>query len=414
MWYRSIMALLLAGAAAAIPQAATAQELRDLDGEESTVRGFPGRITDGPQRFTVSVPADSAMQIDVISTSDLDPILRVFDAVTEELLAEDDDGGDELNSRATIRGNTGREAGRQAGRRIVIEVDTYSYEGYDDEESLAAGGSFDLRLTTRTYTAEPERQIGWGATETGSLLGGEEHRFRFSGEAGMLLEVAMLAAEEGSDLDPYLELRDAAGATVASNDDGGNGLDAVLRHVLDSDEDYTVVASAFGQSAGPYTLRVGERREPLVQAPEQMIGLGETATGRLGTGYENGGVEPATISYRLDEAARAAIAGGAGEITFRMAVATETDSAFGGALDPFLELGFDTPLGFAVVASDDDGAGERDALLPVDLAPVAADPALLERLRVRVSGFGETTGAYTLRLVPGIEAAAASGEAVEQ
>lgn len=396
---------LLAGLLALAPGLAVAQGLRDLDGEQSALRSFSGRVGDGPVRFSVTVPAASAMQIDVLATSALDPVLRVYDATGEALLIENDDEGDGLNSRAVIRA--------EQARRIVIEVSSAVHDGFAGEASLAAGGSFDLHLTTRPYEAQPRREIGWGARESGTLAAGEEHLFRLRGEEGALLQAALLAGDEATGFDPYLELRDAAGITLASDDDSGGGLNALLRQVFEKDAEYTLVVASYGQSAGDYVLRIAERRPLLAQAPEQVIGLGETVTGRLGLGYESLGAQPGSITYRLDPAALARIAEGPPAISFRLQATGEADADFGPPLDPFLELGFATPLGFAVVASDDDGGGGFDALLPVDLAPLRREPGLLERLRIRVSGVGAGEGAYALSALPGLAAPAAAKDGAQ-
>ena len=83
---------LLASAAMLIAAPAMAQ-VRDLDRESSDVRVFQGSVDNAPAVFTVTVPARSVMVIDVLASGDLDPVLRVTDARTGELIGEDDDGG---------------------------------------------------------------------------------------------------------------------------------------------------------------------------------------------------------------------------------------------------------------------------------------------------------------------------------
>ena len=227
-----------------------------------------------------------------------------------------------------------------------------------------------------------------------------------------MLEVTLNAEEECS-FDPYLRLLNDAGEEVASDDDGGEALNSMLQYLMPDAAPLTIVASGFGEGAGSFTLRVSERREPLVQAPLQVIGLADIATGRLGAGYEAGGVDPASIDYQLSDAALAAIAGGMHEITITLKGANGT-GGLSGSLDPYLELGFDTPLGFAVVASDDDGAGDLDAMIPLDLSAVAADPALLARLRIRAKGLAGSMGDYRLTITEGMEERAVMAEAAAE
>ena len=393
MRMRKMAAALLAGAAMlALPGVVSAQDARDLDQEQSSVRSFTGTVSGAePVVFHVGVPAGTTMRIDVLSTSGLDPMVKVIDRADNEILAEDDDGGDELNARAVIRGG-------DAGRNLRIEVSSYSYEGMEVDE--ASGGSFTLQLTMLSASTQAATTLGWGAETSGFLAGEQTHEFAFQGEAGMLLDMRLEATEYDGGLDPYLELRDADGEVVAANDDSGGGLNARLRHVMEDDSVLTIVASAYGDSAGEYTLRVGPRREPLVQAPLQVIGIGDTATGRLGTGYETEGLDPESIDYQLSEDAIAAIRRGNGEVTIRMEAVNQEEV---GGLDSYLELGFDTPLGFAVVQSDDDGAGNLNAMLPVDLSDIANSPDLLARLRIRAKAFAGSEGDYTLVINEGME-----------
>lgn len=408
MRHAKFLAALLASAAAmALPLgAASAGPVRDLDGEGSTVRSFSGDVGDGPARFAITVPAGTALQIDVLADSGLDPVLRVFDAQSEDLILEDDDGGDDLNARAVIR--TG------ARRRILIEVGAFTPGDAADQASLSVGPAgargFELQLSERPYQMQARREIGWGERADGEMAAGDEHLFALRGEQGALLQAALVASDEASGLDPILQLRDESGAVVASNDDHAGGRNALVRHVFADDALYTLAASAFRDTSGQYALRIAERQIPLTQAPEQMIGLGEIASGRIGPGYDQGGQEPDAITYQLDTEALAAISAGLGAISFSLEAGEEPDPDFGSGFDPYLELGFATPLGFAVVAIDDDGGGELDALLSVDLAALKRAPGLLERMRLRVSGFGASEGAYRLHAMPGFAARSTDGD----
>ena len=408
MAYRGFVSSLLAGAApfvmaALVPHMASAQEVRNLDSEESNVRSFSGIVGADPALFETTVPPGTALRIDAVTTSDLDPKLTVTDAANGEILGEDDDGGGELNARVTVRG--------AEGRRIRISVQAFNYDALAAAEAAEqgvdtvapGGGSFDLRLTSLTYTPQSARALAWGKSIGGTLLAEEANEFTFAGEAGQVLDVVLLA-DEGSELDPFLELKDDTGEVIASNDDSGGGLNARLRHVMQDDQTYTIVAKAYGSSSGEYTLRVAERREAVVQEPLQIIGIGGTAEGRLGEGLENGGTEPVFIEYQFDDAAIAAITAGGGQITIHMDKGADEDPAFGNALDPFIQLGFDTPLGFAAVGSDDDSGGDLGAMLPIDLSSLAADPTLLGRLRIRAQAYSGSSGNYVLRVTEGMEA----------
>jgi len=404
---RGFVGTLMAGAALMLaPAIAGAQDVRDLDQESSNVRTFTGNVGSQAAVFEVNVAAGNVLKIDVIATNGMDPTVKVTDAVSGEVLGEDDDSGGDLNSRVSIRG--------QEARRIRIEVNRFTYEGM--EESSYEGGDFELKLTAMQYSPQSVRPVTWGSALGGSLVGEDKHEFSFTGEQGQLLEVAMLAGEDTS-LDPFLELRDDTGEVVASNDDSGGGLNARLRYVMQSGGTYTITASAYGEGGGDYTLRVGERREAIVQAPLQMIGFGDRMTGRLGAGIESGDIDPDTILYQLNDAAIARIIAGHGAVTIHMDADEGSDNPLdadgGNGLDPFVELGFDTPLGFAGVGSDDDGSGSLNAMLPIDLSSIADSRDLLARLRVRVKSYSGSGGAYTLRITEGMEARPVYDDAVD-
>ncbi|MEE4315612.1 MAG: PPC domain-containing protein, partial [Erythrobacter sp.] len=319
---------------------------------------------------------------------------RVLDA-RGELIVEDDDGGDNLNSRVRL-------GAEERSRRITIEVDSFDAEWAEGEY----GGSFDLRLQTNEFVAVATRAVSYGARETGTLMG-EEHLFTMQGRAGEPVEIALVATDDM--LDPYLELRDPSGETIASDDDGGEGLNSLLRHTFPENGTYTISANGFGDSTGDYRLRVREQREVMAQLPLQVIGIADEASGELASSWDSAGddaMTPTHIDYQLSEAAQAAIRAGNGEVSIRMTASEAGDADFGGTIDPFVELGFDTPLGFAPVASDDDSGGELNALLAIDLGPIADEPGLLDMLRIRAQGYGGSAGAYTLVISEGMEAPA--------
>ncbi|RPF70734.1 PPC domain-containing protein [Aurantiacibacter spongiae] len=395
--------LAAAACAALLPHVALAQ-VRDLDAEPSDVRVYQGEVDGAAERFVVSIPAGAIMQIDVIGRDDFDPVLRVKDAASGELIDEDDDGGDDLNSRLRIPG--------EGGRRIAIEVDSYEGEYAADTETY--GGPFDLRLTTSTYSPPVTRPIAYGGRATGTIDGAEE-LYAIEGEAGQMVEIALLAESDG--LDPYLALRDPSGETALMDDDGGQELNSALRYVFPESGTYTIVATGYNGSTGDYVLRVRERRQPAAQLPQQVIGLDDPATGELADSATDQTLIPASITYRLSEEAKAAIvAGGAGEraITVHMNASDGGDPDFGSSIDPYLEVGFDTPMGFSVLDTDDDGAGNLDALLPIDLSGVTDAPRWLDDLRIRATGLSGTSGPYTLTVTQGLEERVDPADALEE
>jgi hypothetical protein len=236
---------------------------------------------------------------------------------------------------------------------------------------------------------------------------GNPRYYTISGVEGQLLEVALQAGDE--EIDPFLTLyadTDVEGEVLASDDDGGEGLNSLLRYTLPKAGTYTIAVSGYSDSAGAYTLMVAEQRAPVDQAALSPLGLAERATGYLnGLVYSEYSEEAPAQSgnmYQLSPSAIAAIRAGAGEVTVDMTMPLIDDSSFPSGVDPFLELGFDTPLGFAPMLTNDDGGEEGlNSRIAVDLAPLAADGDWLERLRIRASTISGG-GAYDITISEGL------------
>ena len=389
-------ALLLGAAFFAWSQAASAQEVRDLDDATSDVRIFTGDVGNAPVRFSYTIPAATVLVVDAVPTQDsgLDPLLTVTDAASGEVLVEDDDGGEGLGARARIVS--------EEGRRIEIEVSSFGFFTED-----ATSGPFELQLRSSPYAPVPARSLAFGDSASGTLAPEDRHMFTIEGDKGQLLEVALVAGDE--ELDPQLSLyqgTDTDAEPLAINDDGGDGLNALLRYVLPESGTYTIVAAPFGETEGLYALRVAEASYPELQVPEQVLGLGERASGRLGEGYEFGSIDPAAITYQLTPEAIAAIRAGASQVTVNMTKPLFEDEDFASGADPFLELGFVTPLGLAVVLSDDDGGGDLAARIAIDLGSIASDGDWLDRLRIRATSISDG-GPFEIELVEGMQEVAA-------
>ncbi len=134
----------------------------------------------------------------------------------------------------------------------------------------------------------------------------------------------------------------------------------------------------------------------------QVLGLGEPMSGRLGEGYEFGSIDPAQITYSLTPEAIEAIRSGSGEVTFNMTTPAFEDDDFASGVDSFLELGFETPLGYASLISDDDGGEGLNSRISIDLSPVADEPGWLERLQLRASSIGGS-GEFVIEMAEGMQ-----------
>jgi len=251
-------------------------------------------------------------------------------------------------------------------------------------------------------SAQVERTVEIGRPVTDSLTARDPVRrsarapyqvWRFDGRRGQRLTIDMRA----SDFDAYLIVRDPDGATIGSDDDSGEDLDARLHVVVGRDGAYSVIATAVGDSArGPYTLAVSGWETPAVSPAGRSaaIAAGETRDGLL----EPGDLLSADGPYE-DRWTLAARQGARLRIELRS-----------GDLDGFLSvLGPDGSL----VGSDDDGLGERNSLVSFRAAAGGAYTLV-------ASSYGDElrVGTYQLTVLeetgdfadPGVAAAIAVGE----
>lgn len=391
---------LLAGAAAvfapaALPLAAGAQEARNLDNARSDVLIFEGELGPAPVVYRYTIPARTVLQVDAVPAADseLDPVLTITDVRSGETLAEDDDSGGNLAARARVVSERGQQ----------VEITVSSFAFLSGEET---SGAFELQLRPKPWTPPRTRAVTLGSDTPGTLASGGSEMFTITGVKDQLLEVALIAGNE--ELDPTLALYRGVGSDgelLTSDDDGGNSLNSLIRYPLPADGTYTIVAAPYGETSGAYTLRVAPRREAATGGTgETVLGFGAPLAGFSAApdyeaAAEGGEVHPGTL-FTLSPAAMAAIRAGQGEVTFNLSGPQFEDPDFPSGIDPFLELGFETPMGFAAILSDDDGAGDLNARIATDLSALAAEGDWLDRLRVRAYSIGGA-GEFSLEMVAG-------------
>lgn len=112
--------------------------------------------------------------------------------------------------------------------------------------------------------------ISAGSAVDGELASGETHRYALTALELTLLSFRVEALDDG--LDPALEIFDAAGRLVVSNDDYNypSHLDAAIQaFVIPQTSTYTIAVRAVGESAGAYRLHVlpGYDRLALSESP---------------------------------------------------------------------------------------------------------------------------------------------------
>jgi hypothetical protein len=363
--------------AALLAAAPLAAQDRDLDREPSVGKVFTGEVPEGggSARYLLTLQAGQAVDLTAAPVGGSDPVLRVYDAGSDALIAENDDSAGTLAANVRLFSET--------AKRVRIEVANAASEGEGGDAAIR----FDLILRPSDYRPKPVVPLALGDSQTGILARSDEQLFRFTGQRGQLWDIA-LAAAPGSELDPALQVfagEVAGGEVLMQDDDGGGGLNARVRFLVPETGTYTVRAYGVGTTEGDFALSVG-RSAAALAASVKTVELGQPVFGTLELGADE-------HVYRLSERARRAIAAGDGALVIELSRSGDAEEG-GTVLDPMLEVGFETPLGFTSLLSDDDSAGESNARLVLDASSMTGP--WLEALRIKARAFEQSAGHYAL------------------
>jgi hypothetical protein len=162
---------------------------------------------------------------------DFDAYLQLMDA-NYTLLAEDDDGGENWNSRLA---------------HFLPASDRYFVRA----TSIGIEGRYDLTLTDIEPGTLSDSEIITATTDTQIL-------WQFEGQAGEFISLSMNGIDE--DFDAYLQLMDANYTLLAEDDDGGENWNSHLSYSLPASGRYFVRATSIG-TQGDYELTL-TRNEP--------------------------------------------------------------------------------------------------------------------------------------------------------
>lgn len=272
---------------------------------------------------------------------------------------------------------------------------------------------------TITLGQTVEGNLAAAATNAACTPDGPEVRsYRFSGQAGQRIQVTMTA----DDFDTLVEIGKLDGCSfvsLGSNDDGAgpeDGLNSRLVARLPETQTYVIRARSLSDTGvGKFNLALtGLPALPGAPTPIALT-LDNKVEGELTSGdavitdaatpmYDEAGMEGGSS---IIESSRPyhlySLAGTAGQ-----EILLSLDSE---EFDAFLDAGANTPLGFASVASNDDGGGEEDGLNSRLRVKFATTGTIL----VRVSPLSSDTGHYSLTatIAPPVDAAAAATEVHE-
>jgi hypothetical protein len=300
----------------------------------------------------------------------LDPYLRLLSPARVELVADDDSGigtDAQILYTATTSGTYYLAAKGFDGEQGTFTIAVSTASTADDYTAntsttgaIAVGGSFTGRLETST-------DMDWFAV---TLTAGQSYRIELRGSA----------TGGGTLSDPYVRVRSPSGATLASDDDSGPGLDALLTYTPASTGVYYIEASTPANSTGTYTLTVTGNTTSADDyaastATAGVVTVGSNLTGNIGTA---GDIDWMRVSltagtlYRFD--------------------ARGTASSGGTLADPALQLL--NSSGAALIADNDSGTG-ADARI-MFLASVSGTYYLAVRANASTA-----TGTYTVAATAG-------------
>jgi hypothetical protein len=183
------------------------------------------------------------------TSEDFDPTLQLFAAGTEAPVAENDDAGGSLNSRIIIV--------PEAATNYTLRIRPFSAEGrgaYTLRAELMAplppATAVELAPRTTTWTViageltneDPTPGDGPSDDYRVFLGAGEEAIIRLDGAFDTIVSV----------------FRDRDGDAIATDDDGGGGLNSMLLFRAEEAGEYVIRVSALGDGRGAYRLRIGQ------------------------------------------------------------------------------------------------------------------------------------------------------------
>lgn len=187
-----------------------------------------------------TIPEGETILVDLQSEA-FDPLITVSNS-SEEELASDDDGGDGLNSRLAFTA--------PADDIYAVTVTRFGEQTPEGDYRLIVSGAEvieDSVSETTEYTT-------------------------FEGVAGGTITIAL----NSEDFDPLIRILDANGTEVASDDDGGNGLNSLLEFTPTEDGIYTIVVDSFnGAPEGEFQLSASF---PCAIEDEIVTGTSDTST----------------------------------------------------------------------------------------------------------------------------------------
>jgi hypothetical protein len=362
---------------------------------EATQRGRLDRLEEvHVYRFTAPLTGRLTIKLEAPSGSMLDPELFVFDADEHQIAHSDDRAERDVNSQVDVEVVSGRtyfvKAACAALARSPVKVGAYVL--------IFGAGPVPAPVPSSTFeNARPLTVTAAGeATERGKVERvGEAHVYRFTAPGTGRLTVKLDAAS-GSNLDPELFAYDAERHQIASDDDGGAGLNSKVEIEVTAGRAYYLKAACSSRASperrtGEYVLTISA----VAGFTNAFQGARPLTVTAAGEANQRGKIERADEAhvYRFT-------APGTGRLTIKL------DAATGSNLDP--ELFVYDGEHHQIAANDDRPGGGLNSQVEVEVTAgktyfaraAAARSARLEE---------QKTGEYVLA----ISAAAGFGNAFQ-
>jgi hypothetical protein len=316
---------------------------------------------------SLRIGLDSATSGDALG----DPLLVLYGPDGAEV-SRDDDGGDGLNAFLEYTATA-------AGPHYV------EARGFVDE----ASGRYVLSITPGEIGSTPDaaQPLQANGDPRTSFIGtpGDVDWFVVEMIEGRPYRINVEAAEPGALADPMLTLYDSTGTQVASDDDGGRGLNAYLSYASPTGGPYFVGVSSYGdEGTGRYQIRMADTDVPGHAYTDESLDAADDARASRIDMPGDVDVYRVTLEAGVTYQIEANAAGQNGLSNPFVAVIQE------GAVetqDPAVIRD-----GGQRVASNDDGGAGRNARL--SFRPEAAGDYLIQ-----VSGVGSATGDYEVKIV---------------
>ncbi len=317
--------------------------------------------------FSLAVTAGATYTIDLRGSPSgvgtlSDPLVRVLDGSGSQLAIDDDSGTgfeSQVEYTATSSGTVFIEARAFSSQTGTYQIDVAQSSSDDFVDSIGGNTS-----------------ISAGVSQTGNIeVARDVDVFQLAVTAGSSYTVDLRGAPSGLGTlsDPLVRVLDSSGNLIASNDDGGSGLESQLTFTATSTGSVFVEAGAFSINTGTYQLDVTD----LTNQDDNPDSIGGNASLTVGVD-QTGSIEEAGD---VDVFALSVVAGGSYTIDQRGFFTGQ-----GTLTDPLLRL---RDSAGNLLLENDDGGFRLDSQFTFT-------STANQTLYVEAGAFSTRSGTYTL------------------